>query len=74
MAEVTLEFIARLIQRGFAEVRDDIRMLRSAINDLHHESTSSGEIAALHHDVNRVMEQQHELAARMDVLERAGEH
>lgn len=52
-----------------AELRQDIRMLRGAVNDIARENVTPGEIEALHHDVNRVMEQQKELAARIDALE-----
>lgn len=69
MAEITLEFISRQIERGFAEVRGDIRMLRAALNDIARENVTPGEVAAIHHDLNRVMGQVNELAARVDVLE-----
>lgn len=69
MADVTLEFISRQVERGFAEVRADIRMLRAALNDLARENVTAGEVAAIHFELNRLAAQLSELAARVDILQ-----
>ncbi len=66
---VTLEFISRQMARGFDELRQDMRMLRAAINNVAKENVTPGEISAIHHDLNRLMGQVSELAARVDLLE-----
>jgi hypothetical protein len=48
----------------------DTREIRSAINDIERTRVSTGEIEALHHDVNRVQRGLAELGARVDAIER----
>jgi ubiquinone biosynthesis protein UbiJ len=47
----------------------DVRLLRSAVNDIARTNVTSGEIGALHHDVNRVQQGLANLEARVEVIE-----
>lgn len=69
MVEVTLGYLARLIERGFAELREELRLQRAALNDLGRENVTPGEIASIHHDLNKVMGRLDEYDARLNVLE-----
>jgi hypothetical protein len=52
-------------------LHQDVRELRSAINEFARTNPTTGEIEALHTDVNRVLERQNELEIRLIVLEEA---
>ena len=52
------------------ELRQDMRMMRAAINDLARTNITAGEVAAMHDDINRVQDKQMELERRIATLER----
>jgi len=52
------------------ELRQDMRMVRAAINDLARTNITAGEVAAMHEDINRVQDKQMELERRIATLER----
>jgi hypothetical protein len=64
---------ARLTVMGEAidVLQRDVRMTRAAINEFAKTNISTGEVEALHDDLQRVMGKQDDLAARMLVLEQA---
>jgi hypothetical protein len=69
-----LAFIrARLVVMGGAidVLQRDVRMTRAAVNDLAKTNITSGEVDALHEDLQRVMAKQDDLEARLLMLERA---
>jgi hypothetical protein len=47
-------------------------MIRAAINDIAHTEVTSGEVEALHHDLNRVEKDLAQLAARVEIIEGRG--
>jgi len=47
----------------------DVRMIRSAVNDIARTNVTSGEIGALHHDVTRMQQGLAELEARVEAIE-----
>jgi hypothetical protein len=53
-------------------LRQDARMVRAAINDIAHTEVTSGEVEALHHDLNRVEKDLAQLAARVEIIEGRG--
>jgi hypothetical protein len=53
-------------------LRQDARMIRAAINDIAHTEVTSGEVEALHHDLNRVEKDLAQLAARLEIIEGRG--
>jgi hypothetical protein len=59
-----------LLQRSTTTAHQDIRALRSAFNDFARENPTKGEIGTLHHDVNKVEEENVELARKVATLER----
>jgi ribosomal protein L16/L10AE len=71
MTDNDLAPLARQITTSFAELRQDNRMLRAAVNDFACNRVTRGEIEALRHDVNRAMERHLELVARVDALEQS---
>jgi hypothetical protein len=50
-------------------LRRDTRLLKAAMNDFATENVTSGEITALHDDLDRTMTKQRELEARIATLE-----
>src|ERR1700685_230953 len=48
-------------------LRQDVRMIRAAVNDIARIDVTSGEVEALHHDLNRVEKELAELAARVEI-------
>jgi len=83
MTELTLEILRSelapiraavdgvpIINRALVVVQPDIRALRAAFNDFALQHVTQGEIGALHHDVNRVQEENRELERRIITLER----
>jgi ubiquinone biosynthesis protein UbiJ len=58
-----------LIHRSIGEIRQELRMVRAAINDIAKTNITSGEVEALHDDVNRLQDRQNELEARLLTLE-----
>jgi archaellum component FlaC len=50
-------------------LRQDVRMIRAAVNDIARTDVTSGEVEALHHDLNRVEKELAELAARVEIIE-----
>jgi ubiquinone biosynthesis protein UbiJ len=59
-----------LIQRAVSVIQQEQRMMKSAINDLARTQFTSGEVEALHADVNTVQSTHMELETRVLVLER----
>jgi hypothetical protein len=59
-----------LINRAVTVIQQDVRALRAAFNDFALTNTTSGEIEALHQDVNRVQAENAELAVKVATLER----
>lgn len=53
-------------------MQQDIRMLRAALNDFAKTNVSSGEIEAIHEDLNRLQHQALEFDARLSNLEMKG--
>ena len=51
-------------------LRQDMRILRAAVNDIARLSTTTGDLEAMHDDINRVQTKQDELEARIITLER----
>jgi chromosome segregation ATPase len=68
IAEVRLEVTSHT--RQLNALQQDVRMVRSAINDMARAAPTVGEIEALHTDVNRVQAENAELAAKVATLER----
>jgi hypothetical protein len=67
-----LAFIrARLMIMGGAidVLQRDVRMVKAAVNDLAKTNITSGEVEALHDDLQRVIAKQDNLEARLLVLE-----
>jgi hypothetical protein len=58
------------IQRGIETLRHEIRQIKFAINDVAAIQMTSGEAEALHDDVDKTMNKQNELEARIVTLER----
>jgi ubiquinone biosynthesis protein UbiJ len=58
-----------LIHRSIGEIRQELRMVRAAINDMTKTNITSGKIEALHADVNRLQDRQNELETRLITLE-----
>ena len=59
-----------LVGRKMAVIEQEIRMLRAAFNDFARTNVTSGEIQALHDDVNRVSADNVDLATRLATVER----
>jgi len=51
-------------------LQQDTRLIRAAVNDIARVDVTSGEVEALHQDVNRVQAENAELAAKVSTLER----
>jgi hypothetical protein len=58
------------INRAIDQIRHEVRALRTAFNDFAVVQTTSGEIQALHDDVNRVMARNAELEVLIATLQR----
>jgi prefoldin subunit 5 len=58
------------ITRALTVVQQELRALKAAFNDFARTNVTTGEIEALHEDINRVMAQQTELETRLATLER----
>jgi hypothetical protein len=65
--------IGRLESRvdALMEMHQDIRMIRSAVNDIAKVNVTSGEIEAIHVDLNRLQQRYIDLDARLHALENA---
>jgi chromosome segregation ATPase len=50
-------------------LRQDVRMIRAAVNDIARTDVTSGEVEALHHDLNQLQRDFADLAARVDLIE-----
>jgi chromosome segregation ATPase len=50
-------------------LRQDVRMIRAAVNDIARTDVTSGEVEALHHDLNRLQQDFADLTARVDLIE-----
>ena len=59
-----------LINRTVTVIQQEVRALKAAFNDFALTNPTSGEIEALHADVNRVQAENAELAAKVATLER----
>jgi ubiquinone biosynthesis protein UbiJ len=59
-----------LISRSLAVLHQEVRALRAAFNDFAKTNVTSGEIEALHADVNRVQAENAELSTRLATVER----
>jgi Tfp pilus assembly protein PilO len=59
-----------LINRTVTVIQQEVRALRGAFNDFALTNPTTGEIEALHTDVNRVQAENAELTARVMTLER----
>jgi hypothetical protein len=72
-----LAFIrARLVIIGGAidVLQLDVRMVKSAVNDLAKTNITAGEVEALHEDLQRVIAKQDDLETRLLVLEESTAH
>jgi hypothetical protein len=58
------------INRRLTIIQQEVRALRARFNDFALKNVTTGEIEALHHDVNRVQAENAELAAKIATLER----
>src|SRR5262249_7435668 len=79
MAEVTNEFLARMIQARFTALAKDISathhkldMLTASFNDLAQTHATHGEIEAVHSELDRLRQSMTELEARVGELEPSG--
>jgi hypothetical protein len=52
----------------------DTRLTRAAMNDVARESVTPGEVEAIHHDLNRAMQELAMLAARLEIVEGRDRH
>jgi hypothetical protein len=52
-------------------LQQDVRMIRAAVNDIAKVNVTSGEIEAIHHDLNRLQQQFSEHDVRLNQLETA---
>jgi hypothetical protein len=59
-----------LMQRAVTVIQQEVRSLKAAFNDFALTNPTSGEIEALHADVNRVQAENVELATKVATLER----
>jgi uncharacterized protein involved in exopolysaccharide biosynthesis len=59
-----------MLQRSLTVTQQEVRALKAAFNDFALTNPTSGEIEALHHDVNRVQAENTELAVKVATLER----
>jgi hypothetical protein len=59
-----------IINRRTTVIEQEVRMLRAAFNDFARTNPTSGEIQALHDDVNRVQAENTDLAVRLATVER----
>jgi cell division protein FtsB len=59
-----------LIGAAIESLRNDVRTLRAAINDMARVNITAGEVEALHADVDKAQSDNLELARRVAVLER----
>lgn len=59
-----------LLNRRTTVIEQEVRMLRAAFNDFALTNPTSGEIQALHDDVNRVQVESIDLATRLATAER----
>jgi len=50
-------------------LQQDVRLIRAAVNDIARVDVTSGEVEALHHDVNRLQQEVSELAVRIEIME-----
>lgn len=51
-------------------LQQDVRLIRAAVNDIARTDVTSGEVEAIHHDLNRLQQQVSELTARLEIVER----
>ncbi len=50
----------------------DVRIVRGALNGMARTNVASGEIEAVHTDVNQMRADMHEMEIRLDLLEKEG--
>jgi hypothetical protein len=55
-------------------LRQDVVMVRAAINDMARTSFTAGEAEALHEELNRLQEEFAKLAARVEIIEARDRH
>jgi len=55
--------------RGLDVLRQDVRLIRAAVNDIARTEVTSGEVEALHHDVNKLQQSVAELEVRLEAVE-----
>lgn len=55
--------------RAFAEARQDLRMLKAAVNDISRDSVTPGEVAVIHDDLNTIQARITEFEGRLVVVE-----
>lgn len=60
------------LQQDVRTLQSDVRMVRAAISDMARTDISAGEVEALHTDVQRVLDRQSEMEARLVALEAQG--
>lgn len=58
-----------IMSNSIHELRQDMRMVRAAINDMAKTDITSGEVEALHQDLERLLRRQEELEARIGTIE-----
>jgi predicted nucleic acid-binding Zn-ribbon protein len=66
---INLAVVDRSLTREFEIVKQDVRMIRSTIEDMGETRVTEGEVAVLHEDVNRVQARLANLETRMEELE-----
>ena len=52
----------------------DMRMIRAAVNDIAKVDVTSGEVEAMHHDLNRLRQEVSDLTARVELVETSDRH
>src|SRR5215471_5120248 len=55
-------------------LQQDVRLIRAAVNDIARVDVTSGEVEALHHDVNRVQREIAQLVERVEAIEERERH
>jgi archaellum component FlaC len=59
----------RLLTDEVNSFHQEMRMIRSAINDVARENVTVGEVAAIHDDLNRLQRNYHDLAVKVEMIE-----
>jgi predicted nucleic acid-binding Zn-ribbon protein len=66
---INLAVVDRSLTREFEIVKQDVRMIRSTIEDMGETRVSEGEVTVLHEDVSRVQRRLADLETRVEGLE-----